>query len=488
MSTTAEHLRTASELLRARRYVEAEQWLAGIPCDDEAFGEAISLIGRCRRGRMDWVGAEAASVKALELNGENVRDLMVLAACHHGQRKYDEACESFGRLIPRLSGGEDLKWAFHILARSQTGLGRHAEAEQTLRQGLSLFGDDVTFRTELAESLFQQKRWEEARAVADEALAQDPGQLRARTLSNILKVSATRPPLKQRWIPYPGRTSSFKDAEEMIRSSLLRGYPHGAPFLTPGTRFMAMGSCFAGNLAKRFRQAGRDVFYEFIGEDVNSTFANRYFLEWVEHGVRDEPTRLMEDAFGSELRQRYREAARERDVFVFTLGVAPCFFHPDTGQFFFMNMTGVTQSFMLDNFVLRMTSVQENADNLREIIGSLRRLSARTPTIVLTVSPVPLAATAERGSAVIADCVSKSTLRMACEQVLTEDRGGALHYWPSFEMVRWLGPYFTGPQEPAYGAQDGKTRHVSQWLIDLIIRLFEETYSVPEPAKAAATA
>ena len=476
MTPASEHLAAARTLLDARQYGAAEARLGEIAETDPVFGQAISLRGMSAKARHDFSAAEAAGLRAIELNGENVADLSVLAAAYHGQRKFEEGVPAFQKLLTLLTNPREIRWAYQMLARCQVGLARLPDAEATIRASLEKF-DEAAIWTDLAENLFQQKRLAEAADAAEEALSRDHAQLQARTLRNVLRHEKSETQLHQKWSPWPGRASAFSDARAIIQSSLLRGYPQGERFIRPSTRFMALGSCFAANLAKRMRQAGREVFYEFVGEEVNSTYANRYFLQWIENGPENETTQLMEDAFGSELRQRYLDAARDCDAFVFTLGVAPCFFHPDTGEFFFMNMTGITQSFLLSHFRQRMTNLEENARNLEIIIETIRRLCPNDPQIVLTVSPVPLAATAERESAVIADCLSKSTLRLACDQVMSGDTTGRLHYWPSFEVVRWLGPNFAGLQPPVYGAQDGKTRHVSPWIVDLIIDLFQETYS-----------
>jgi hypothetical protein len=123
--------------------------------------------------------------------------------------------------------------------------------------------------------------------------------------------------------------------------------------------------------------------------------------------------------------------------------------------------------------------VQENADNIAAIIEAVRRIAARKIDVVLTVSPVPLSGTTEFASAVIADCLSKSTLRLACQQVLSR-RPPGVFYWPSFEIVRWLGPHFGSLQPDVYGAHDGNTRHVSPWLVDIIVDLFLEHYAEQE--------
>jgi hypothetical protein len=126
---------------------------------------------------------------------------------------------------------------------------------------------------------------------------------------------------------------------------------------------------------------------------------------------------------------------------------------------------------------MRTTTVAENVHNIRCIIELLRRLSGRDPWIVVTVSPVPLSGTTEFSSAIIADCISKSTLRLACHEVLSAGAGPRAQYWPSFEIVRWLGAHLGPDHPPAYGADDGNSRHVSGWLVEVIIDLFLDRYA-----------
>lgn len=71
----------------------------------------------------------------------------------------------------------------------------------------------------------------------------------------------------------------------------------------------------------------------------------------------------------------------------------------------------------------------------------------------------------------MADCLSKSTLRVAIAEHMKEATSGVF-YWPSFEMVRWIGAH-TGP---AYGQDDNLTRHVNKSLVALIVDKFLGCY------------
>jgi hypothetical protein len=191
----------------------------------------------------------------------------------------------------------------------------------------------------------------------------------------------------------------------VIQTYLLRGLPT-LPLIRPDTVFMTLGSCFADNLAAKLRESGHQVNSEGIGEDVNSTYANRYLFEWIENGPVNGPTRVMDEFFGAEMRERFRHSIDTSDIFVLTLGVAPAFFHEETGDFVFVRpRSSTTKKFLYENHVMRTTSVAENAENVHAIIDSFRRMSPRKAKVVLTVSPVPLGASTEFYSAAIADCI-----------------------------------------------------------------------------------
>ena len=66
--------------------------------------------------------------------------------------------------------------------------------------------------------------------------------------------------------------------------------------------------------------------------------------------------------------------------------------------------------------------------------------------VILTVSPVPLVATAEEAHVLVATTLSKSVLRVAAEVVSA--RGRDVAYFPSYEII-------TGPQARGrYFAED----------------------------------
>lgn len=228
---------------------------------------------------------------------------------------------------------------------------------------------------------------------------------------------------------------------------------------------VTFGSCFAVNLAKMLNAKGRSAHCLLIEESINSTFANKLMLEVVAGSMDTPARRAMFDACGPAFFDEARQRLAACSHLVLTVGVAPAFFDVDSGEFVFARRYG--ELLREKKISMRTTTVAHNMANLREILRLLHHLAPRSHKTV-TVSPVPLAATAELPSVVLADCVSKSTLRAAVHEALSEHP--EVLYFPAFEIVRWLSPYGT---PNVFGASDGNSRHVSDWVVSFIVGEFD---------------
>ena len=397
------------------------------------------------------------------------------------QRSLREAVDLFEQALGHADGGlNEIQRAdaYAQALRALTRIGEWAETEALASAGLVEFPEHAYLHQCRGEALLQLGRKDEAETSLRRALELDPQRDGARALLGVLESfrPGRRAKMPRAW---PSRLDAFEDPANLIQQHLLRHRPKD-PFIRPGTMFQTLGSCFAQNLAKGLQEAGYVAHQERIGEEVNSTYANRYLLEWVEHGAVDPQTEVMEAAFGPASRERLRRSFAASDVFVMTLGVAASFFD-DRGAFVFASQHTRTTNDILASLTMRTTTVGENVDNIDRIIASVRRLGRADMKIVLTVSPVPMSGTSEMDSAIVADCVSKSILRAACHEVVQARAHEGVIYWPSFEIVRWLGPHLGPGLGRVYGGDDGNSRHVSDWLIDLIIGSFLDFHAETAP-------
>lgn len=136
-----------------------------------------------------------------------------------------------------------------------------------------------------------------------------------------------------------------------------------------------------------------------------------------------------------------REAFETLDVFVFTLGLTEAWRSRADGAVFPVcpGVSGGTFSADAHEFV--NFGVAEVADDLATFVRALRAVNPAAK-VILTVSPVPLAATAEPRHVLTSTVFSKSVLRVAAE--MTAKAFDDILYFPAYEIVAsgMAGDYF----------------------------------------------
>jgi hypothetical protein len=301
------------------------------------------------------------------------------------------------------------------------------------------------------------------------------------------KGSNTRSWAEHRWHAgevnlYPPEQRLFdRELDRLIREYALVGYAPSEPVLSGTDTVVTLGSCFARELRTFLRNAGLPAGRLAIPAGLNNTYALLDFVSWcvtgeeTQHAFRYDrlETGEIEEWKPEEERAGYHDLFAEAGAFVFTFGLAEVWQDRETGGVFWR---GVPDSiFDSDRHVFRLTTVEENAENIRRIVELVRRINPDA-AIVLTLSPVPLKATFREVACLSADCVSKSVLRVALDQVTSDGLPG-VYYWPSFEIVKWAGPHMPWP---AYGFDDGVPRHVTRYIVSSIVDAFVEAFYPPD--------
>lgn len=141
-----------------------------------------------------------------------------------------------------------------------------------------------------------------------------------------------------------------------------------------------------------------------------------------------------------------RSAVDEADVLVFTLGLTECWRDRVTGAEYAMCPGTVAGHFDPDRHAFHN---QRPGEILRDLRAAVQLLARRNPRlkVLLTVSPVPLTATASGQHVLVATSQSKAILRAAAG-ILAED-SPAVDYFPSFELITaptFRGVFFAGNQ------------------------------------------
>lgn len=270
---------------------------------------------------------------------------------------------------------------------------------------------------------------------------------------------------------YPKELSSFSDLDILIKKHLLSQYSK-TQVLSGNKPVMTQGSCFAANFAKGLASVNYPVAHLFVNEYINSTLANAIFFQTIkpepyssitEHRTFENQVRtLLAVQFGPSEKEDFRNTLKVCSAFILTVGVAPVWVEKHTKHIHL-----APDKRAMNQFQMVTTGVDHNARNILSIAHAVRSINPEIK-IFITLSPAPLNASDEYNSIFEADCISKSTLRLAIDKALKTDP--QLIYWPSFEVVRWMGSHLP----PVYGDDDGEPRHVSNWVVDKIITNFVE--------------
>jgi GSCFA family len=242
---------------------------------------------------------------------------------------------------------------------------------------------------------------------------------------------------------YPRMNSEFVDLPKLITDFI--SDKNASLIFDKNTKFLLQGSCFAENLYNELKSLGYPCYYNKVIEALNSPFANLAYLLGLKGNQSDPVHQEIEKA----------------DIYVLTIGVAPCWFSSANGQFVFRpDLRNINKYFQ------RTLTVNEAKDALLNVFELIYAINPKIK-IVLTLSPVPLRSTFEFESAIVADCVSKSVLRAAIHEALLACKKQKPIYYPSFEIVRWAGAHVGD----AFG-EDGMPTHVSEKYVKQIIASF----------------
>lgn len=228
---------------------------------------------------------------------------------------------------------------------------------------------------------------------------------------------------------YPRHARDVSDLKEAAKTYVLPGFIPAQPVLDRSIQVWASGSCFAENIAAELRNQGIRTGLIKFSETTNSP-------SLVLANLQEPTTRELIPAF---------------DLAVITLGVAAT---ETDGKW-------------------APSTVAEVREQLSEIVKTIRSINERI-AIFFTVSPVPLRRAPWSPSPVVADTISKSTLRAALAEYIAEKPHNVL-YWPAYEIVRGLGQHRGGH----FGADDNHQRHVSNDVVKVVVELFIESWFKP---------
>lgn len=280
------------------------------------------------------------------------------------------------------------------------------------------------------------------------------------------------------------------------------------PAATPGfllarrDQIATAGSCFAQHIASRLTSSGfRHLCVEPAGPDDSETaFSARYgnvytarqLLQLFDRAFGyyhplDRAWQLADGRWCDPFRPRLRAAGfeaeadvlaarrthlaavrrlfRQLDVFVFTLGLTECWASRLDGAVFPVAPGVVAGRFDPQQHVFLNFTAAEVAQDLQRFFDKLKLVN-RKARMILTVSPVPMVATAGGRHVLVSNTYSKAALRVAAEEFA--GRNEHVEYFPSYEIVTGAGRYFAADQ-----------RSVTSKGFDHVMRVFMARMTEP---------
>lgn len=273
-----------------------------------------------------------------------------------------------------------------------------------------------------------------------------------------------------------------------------------------GTRVATAGSCFAQHIARRLADSGFNYLvtepahplltreqavqynYGTFSARYGNIYTSRQLLQLAQRALgqfapRDEAWRGEGGAWIDPFRPNIQPggfACREEllcdrdahlaavrrllaqlDVFVFTLGLTECWMDTSDGAAYPLCPGVAAGEFDTARHRFHNLEVSEVVADMEAFVALLRSVNQGS-RVILTVSPVPLIATATSSHVLAATNYSKAVLRVAAETLSRKLAGVA--YFPSFEIVT------STASRGRYFAAD--CRDVTETGVDHVMRVF----------------
>lgn len=311
---------------------------------------------------------------------------------------------------------------------------------------------------------------------------------------------------------YPHCSDEYSTSQEFLDAAI---GSQCYSIITPQTRIFTIGSCFARNIANHLKNKGFDVYSYPQVEDLNSPFSNAKMLSvcvadeherraYVEHwlGLLYPDNKNLKDIADKALARLGELAAsiKSSDFIIITCGNVLDYFL--TSSDIRQDGVAVAPKFLSVSYKddidvrsnltrrlkdlgskFRLGTYDEVSAALSKLYEAVRSINPDAH-ILFTLSPVPIDTALgidqeRKHSAIEIDCVSKSLLRAALHDFMTqhaEDK--KLLYFQSFEIVRWIAPCMG---EAVFGKEDAGSTHVSQHVLSGIYDYFVHKFSSSMP-------
>jgi hypothetical protein len=328
--------------------------------------------------------------------------------------------------------------------------------------------------------------------------------------------------MKMAFHPYKTKSAkSFWETAVSERSYLEFSNVYEKKFsIKPSDRVVTAGSCFAQHIAKRLRAHGFDYrdyepppyglpedrqqafSYNVYSARYNNIYTARQMLQtlrrafgsfvpqerlWHSDGRFFDPYRptvepngfASAEEFEASQHSHYaavRRVLEESDLFIFTLGLTEGWVSARDGAVFPLCPGTAAGQFDPSLHLMRNFGFVETMTDMRAFIEEARDINPNLH-FLLTVSPIPLTATAGESHVLVATTYSKSVLRAVAGELAAQYP--FVDYFPAYELVA------THPIRAALYKPD--LRNVAELGVDLVMRHFFAQHPGKEPADESPT-
>jgi len=281
------------------------------------------------------------------------------------------------------------------------------------------------------------------------------------------------------------------------------------------TRIATAGSCFAQHIASYLRKNGFRVLdaepapdglgdpkkfgYGLYSARYGNIYVVRHLLQLLQEAwgepVNTDPVWEMNGRFYDSMRptvepegldspeevlahraqhlERVRQTFSNADLLIFTFGLTEAWVNHDSGQVYPTCPGTVAGTFDSEKFRFKNFTFLQI---FRDFCAVRSFLKERNPSMrfLVTVSPVPLTATASKRHVLMASTYSKSVLRSVAGQLA--DTYSDVDYFPSYEIIAspWGGGYYF----------ERNLREVNPQGVETVMRTFFAAHPAPRmPAK-----
>ena len=195
-------------------------------------------------------------------------------------------------------------------------------------------------------------------------------------------------------------------------------------------------SCRYGNIytARQLLQLVREISGDFVPHDIVWEKGGRFY-DALRPAVEPNGLPTADEVISQRKAhlEKVREMLEQMDLLVFTLGLTEAWEHIETGTVYPTAPGTVAGEFDADEIQFRnfsFSEIRNDFDTFLTLVKELR--GGRNFRVLLTVSPVPLTATASGGHVLKATTYSKSVLRAVAG--FFEARPN-IDYFPSYEVI-----------------------------------------------------